>query len=1191
MKKQLVSLLLSFALVLTNTSIINAADKLPSAIEESSEELEIYAESDDSSVEALDDQSSESISIPDMEELTIDEGAFDASFADISDLSEETDLTEDEEQNQLPPSGTVTGPEFDSLIPDSNPDLSEEIEYDVSGNSFSSLTHNNLYVSLPTYTTPKLPPLRNQGYYGTCWAHSLLSMAEISLLKTYNDLSNVDLSELHLAYFTYHTVPDPLGGTSGDTNDFTGVSSFLNRGGNPNCVSNILATWTGAVDETDAPYSDAATVDANGLPSDLAYQYSAHMENFYTVRITDHPYDIYAVKKLVYDCGAVGIIFQADTQYYNSTYNSYNAQVPGTNHAVTIVGWDDNFDKNHFNTPAPYNGAWIIRNSWTSGSYEDNQSFYGYFYMSYYDKSLYNLGIAYDFRKGYDYNNYQYDGGMFNEITRYTQAANVFTANGKESLEAISFSTIDADCHYVVDVYTFDKDAVITDPTAGTKVASIRDTTVYGGYLRVPMETAIPLNAGDKFSVVVTLSREDGISRFMAETNLTGALVSNVSARSGQSYVVENSQWIDYGAKYNKNVRIKAFTRDVGDSGLISLQLQGPTEIEEGATATYTAVPTPSDCNLKDLTWASSNPSVLSIDSKTGSAIALSEGTVTITATCDGVTATIDVVCSAKPTESYIIYDPNGGSGSMKKSLFTNDTPITITPNSYSRVGYKFREWNTEPDGTGIAFPDRCTIKYTLPDDETNLTLYAQWTGNKYIVYYNGNGGVGSMTATNAHYGTAFQLPTNAFRNGKKVFSGWNTDKNGKGTQIAAGALVKNLTSVYNGTVTLYAQWTDYAINKVSSIKIYTPKSVGYVAKGKTLRMIAEIDGVNSKKSRYGKYLIWSIDEELGTGGATINPKTGVLTATREGTVYVKATNAANSEVYGLSEEIYVYIPFKKASLNKSSVTLAPGTTYQLSASLVAATKDSEDYPTLDKNITWSLRNTSDSQYVTVDSTGLVTAVTPTIKPVVVQAKFKPYNQKEKTYVCKVTVKDVAIKSLSFSPSSLTIQEGGRKTLYALTSPETISVTGVTWEVVSGSQYISLIPTSDYSCLIVAGAAPKNKVTAKVKATSVATNARKKNVSKTLTITVTAKAASISLRRPTPDIKAGKSFTLSPIVYTSQHGVKAVNQKVWYSSSNESVLTVSPQGKITGKMPGDASVTITSQDNPDTTLTIPVRIY
>lgn len=65
--------------------------------------------------------------------------------------------------------------------------------------------------SIPEVYNPKasgftggytLPKVRDQNPYGTCWAFGSLASAEMSLARKYN--VSKDLSELQLAYFTYH---------------------------------------------------------------------------------------------------------------------------------------------------------------------------------------------------------------------------------------------------------------------------------------------------------------------------------------------------------------------------------------------------------------------------------------------------------------------------------------------------------------------------------------------------------------------------------------------------------------------------------------------------------------------------------------------------------------------------------------------------------------------------------------------------------------------------------------------------------------------------------------------------------------------------------------------------------------------------------------------------------------------------
>ena len=85
--------------------------------------------------------------------------------------------------------------------------------------------------------------------------------------------SNTDLSELQLAYFTYNSVVDPLGGTEGDSAKYyneNATESYLNYGGNYEMASRRLAQWYGPVNESLVPYAKAADTISNGLNDSYA---------------------------------------------------------------------------------------------------------------------------------------------------------------------------------------------------------------------------------------------------------------------------------------------------------------------------------------------------------------------------------------------------------------------------------------------------------------------------------------------------------------------------------------------------------------------------------------------------------------------------------------------------------------------------------------------------------------------------------------------------------------------------------------------------------------------------------------------------------------------------------------------------------------------------------------------------------
>ena len=116
--------------------------------------------------------------------------------------------------------------------------------------------------------------------------------------------------------------------------------------------------------------------------------------------------------------------------------------------------------------------------------------------------------------------------------------------------------------------------------------------------------------------------------------------------------------------------------------------------------------------------------------------------------------------------------------------------------------GYTWVGW------TGYQTTDIKAHSFKLPAQ--NVTLTANATGNPYAVVYNcNNGGQTPPAATNHIYGTASAVRTNTCSKTGFTFNGWNTAANGSGTAVGNGANITNLTTTYNGTVTLYAQWKD----------------------------------------------------------------------------------------------------------------------------------------------------------------------------------------------------------------------------------------------------------------------------------------------------------------------------------------------------------------------------------------------
>ena len=408
--------------------------------------------------------------------------------------------------------------------------------------------------------TDSYPSIRNQSPYGTCWGFAPTSLAELSVLN--NDGTLLDLSELHSVYFAYHY-------TSADGKDGvkylpTAGYNYLSMGGDPSFIYHAYANWVGVADEKTAPYSGAAATLESGLSNDIAMNDSAHLRNFYIVNKADRKY----IKQLIKEYGGVGMSYYDDNQYYDYSTNSYYSTVSdNTNHAISVVGWDDDKVTNSSNK-----GAWLVRNSWGSDEY----SHFGYFWMSYDEPSIYDRVYALDCVSDtgssdddfYDHN-YQYDLSAYSQygwIGTGTSStiANIFTATGTQLLKAVGVETQNPNINYTVNIYT--DIANSSNPESGTLVRTQTGSFTYQGFHTIKMDNPLTLTKGETFSVVIKLESMDGKSGayYVMESkyNLGNAASWYCGGEKGQSFYY-NYGWRDMVESMGGNVRIKAYTDDV----------------------------------------------------------------------------------------------------------------------------------------------------------------------------------------------------------------------------------------------------------------------------------------------------------------------------------------------------------------------------------------------------------------------------------------------------------------------------------------------------------------------------------------------------------------------------------------------------------------------------------------------------
>lgn len=86
----------------------------------------------------------------------------------------------------------------------------------------------------------------------------------------------------------------------------------------------------------------------------------------------------------------------------------------------------------------------------------------------------------------------------------------------------------------------------------------------------------------------------------------------------------------------------------------------------------------------------------------------------------------------------------------------------------------------------------------------SDVTLYAQWSLATYTVYYNANGGTGSISPQPGRYNTTLTLSSSVPTRTGYTFNGWNTATDASGVNFNSGGTL----TLPAANVTLYAKWT-----------------------------------------------------------------------------------------------------------------------------------------------------------------------------------------------------------------------------------------------------------------------------------------------------------------------------------------------------------------------------------------------
>ena len=103
---------------------------------------------------------------------------------------------------------------------------------------------------------------------------------------------------------------------------------------------------------------------------------------------------------------------------------------------------------------------------------------------------------------------------------------------------------------------------------------------------------------------------------------------------------------------------------------------------------------------------------------------------------------TEDITCVAlwAPFTYTVVFDNNGGTGSMDNIALEYAKDGRIPQCTFTRTEHRFLAWNTAADGSGTTYQDGSTIRHLGLENGETITLYAIWKINQYPVHFTVDG-------------------------------------------------------------------------------------------------------------------------------------------------------------------------------------------------------------------------------------------------------------------------------------------------------------------------------------------------------------------------------------------------------------------------------------------------------------------